>query len=904
MEPLVVTLFQSGVWLIPLILLATVAGLFLLVRRFQKTTLNSLKQLRSELRRVQAGRNQLARLAETYSKEDPEPFGSRAAALEAQLEKINAQLVEIERGNVSARERIRNLEANLWRTTLGAPYFWYSLRQEVAGLWDELAAARSSLEAAEEHGAGIARQGWETNRQARAARETQQKVKQQIDQLMAKNVRGDLIELAAQEEQQRRSALNSLPDYFFSEEESAVLEQAGKDSIIAAHTVVSENTPQLEQLLERVQGWEKQQAEAAQAVSDMRQVLNRLDLAFEDSPANLNLAPLEKQFTQFKEIALSLQATLSRMEVSSMAEVSQQAENTRQSALELETQAKTARQQVSELEQVIGELSEGLKQLSNQFAALGTHEIHPIVWEQSRVRLTTVSRQASALGPAKKPRTPQQVEEDLAKAKKLNEQQKELSAHCQQIAQQHAELLALLAGPELDQGLLWTQSARKLVKQVGAYDPENWARADGVQNLEQELVALEEGFKLLVVQEKTVPVPETDIGGRLVNTRELAAFYQRMKARVEKIEARLVQIQEAEKRVHEGLETAQTTLHQVGLLVRSNTFLSEIAAPEFNRLQGSLQQVDQELDQREHGSIDRKVKDASIQIARVEQTGNQWLEQLNRDIEAKVKSLSASVRILGEIGKLDEPAIAEAQRQLASAPALGIGGSATRPRVALKDLVMEFKRRSDYWQACGASQRALEDVEKHVVEVYEEARDYRQFAKDQLNEVEAWLRSNRAWPPTSQSVQQERLELAEFEKGWEALKLQPVKALSLVAQLGSLAGKYHSLAEKTRQVAQRALREQEEIEKLESELDELAQLWQTQWLAYRDNATVTEEIGRIMNTIEQEQDTLQRQYRQGQKNYQQVLQTLQALRKRTRMSQVKIDDSHVIDINGRMIAFR
>ena len=125
-----------------------------------------------------------------------------------------------------------------------------------------------------------------------------------------------------------------------------------------------------------------------------------------------------------------------------------------------------------------------------------------------------------------------------------------------------------------------------------------------------------------------------------------------------------------------------------------------------------------------------------------------------------------------------------------------------------------------------------------------------------------------------------------------------------VAQLGSLAGKYHSLAEKTRQVAQRALHEQEEIEKLENELDELAQLWQTQWLAHRDNSTVTEEIGRIMNTIEQEQDSLQRQYREGQKNYQQVLQTLQALRKRTRMAQVKIDDSHVIDINGRMIAFR
>ena len=49
---------------------------------------------------------------------------------------------------------------------------------------------------------------------------------------------------------------------------------------------------------------------------------------------------------------------------------------------------------------------------------------------------------------------------------------------------------------------------------------------------------------------------------------------------------------------------------------------------------------------------------------------------------------------------------------------------------------------------------------------------------------------------------------------------------------------------------------------------------------------------------------LERQFRQGERSYGEVLHTLQQLARRARLTQVMIDERTALDINGRIIPYK
>ena len=222
----------------------------------------------------------------------------------------------------------------------------------------------------------------------------------------------------------------------------------------------------------------------------------------------------------------------------------------------------------------------------------------------------------------------------------------------------------------------------------------------------------------------------------------------------------------------------------------------------------------------------------------------------------------------------------------------------------LDELLLELKQRSDQWQTCMAATRALEDMEAPVLDSYHEAAQYRQYARELFENIPSAMREQRSWPPTSLSINTELAEFDQIEDQWNGLHGQKVKAITLVAQLGSLSARYQTVAEKTRQIAERIVQEQERVEAIEAELDRLTQLWQVQWQAYQSNPSTSEEIRKLLDQLDNDRELLIRQCRQGSRNYQQAVQALEALQRRTRMAQIAIDPNHVIDINGRVIQYR
>lgn len=887
-------------WLLPLFFLATLAVLFYISRRWKGRTEASLKSLRAELRRLQSHRRELDQALREHSSQDPEPYGSRIAQLNADLDTITAQADALERRWVEVKEKISGPTTNQWQVTAGAPYFWYLRQKEVDRLWGELEGLRHDLDSAYASGQGLAHLGWEVAQQARQVRQSQQDVSARLQALRGKNLRGDAIEQATRQEQEAQASLAQIPAHFFSGDEGQVLAEADKSSIAEAHARLHETEPVFNDLLAAAKTWEEQMSAAHEAVSGLRQSLDTLEQAIASAPANLALNAMKSHYDQLKVIADNLHATLSRLEVESILAVINEAQRTRQAAQEAETQIRRARQRLATLEQGITEVNAGLKQTQAEISELSKHPNHPVVWSQSRGQLNNLLKEAEALGAPKKPRSPEQVFSDLDAAARLNKQQKDLAAHCRQVAQQHAELLGLLASPDLSQGLEWCQKATRLAARLAPYDAENWPRSAMVTNLAADIQDMQARLSALVAVEPGQPIAEVNMPARLEETRQLAEAFKAFQERARSIKNRFDELQQVEKEAREQVEAARAALSQMAFIVRSNSFLTSVAGQELPRLNTALQQALDEMEERQRGPVERKARQAEAITGRIEQAANTWLDRLTDDIEGHIQDLSALTADLDAIGQVDEPPVADARKRMAEAPAHG-SGYRDKAQYSLSDLVAVLKRRSDYWQSLVSTYHALDDLAQPVLDTYNDAEQSRGEALDLFSQLSGQMRGQRGWPPTQVNFNADRQELARLEDQWEGQKNHPAKAAALAGTLGSLAGKYQTLAERTRQTAARVQQEQDQVLNLENQIADLAQAWQTRLSEHRDSQITCQEIQDLLASIDQEAEQIRQSYRQGQRAYPQVLQALQALLRRVRIKQVTLDGAHVLDVNGRVL---
>jgi len=904
MEPGEFNFWASGLWLIPLLLIGTIAAVVWLVRRWQKQVVAGLKLLGSELRRFNNGLKSLSFALQSHSVDDPEPYGSRVRRLLEQIDDLNMMVRGIEQQRVALQEQERLLRKNLWRSTMGASFQWYTLEKNVESLQRELAKAQETLAAANEQEQKLSRLSWEVAGQARQTSGLQEQVRRLVEELRSKNLHGDALDSAARGESLARQALGSLPKVLLEGDEAQVIENANKISVGQAHSMLEATGPALETLRRDLEDWKKQYATAQEKVAAMRQALNAAQGAVDAAPQALALDEVRGRLGPLAQIAGSLQATLARMEVESMPEVIGEAEKSQRAASEIETQLKRARQGLATLETAIPELNNGLKRLTAQFGALASSSQKPVAWGETKAALTALNKGISELGEATRPRRPAEVEADLRKAGELNGRLKEMLAHTAVIAQQHGELLALLNSDELKPGSPWQAEAAKTTARIAAYDPENWQRADSVAGLAAELQAMQAELRQMQSAAPNEAVRENELAERVESAHRLAETVQVLRSRLVSAATRLEAVQAMEQQARDLLDHARNALNSLIMLIHSNPVLDQSASTEAERLMDALNNLANEMELRERGLVEKKLKNISAQVAKIEQSANTWLDTLNADALTQVQEISAALARLDSIAQVDDPAVAEARRLLSTAPSMGLSGRLQKSRIPQDELVLEFRRRNEFWQACSANLNALEDIRQDVVQAFESANQARDEARDQFGEIEEWKRRMGGWPPTTVNFAGERQELRQVEEQWEALKVTRIKAITLVHQLGNLSTGYHTQAEKSRQAAERAYHEIEKIESLEHELYEYLQLWQSQWTAHRENPTTSEEIRILVADIERELENIKAQSRQGARHYDQVLQAMQLLHRRARISQVALDDRHAIDVNGRVIGYR
>jgi hypothetical protein len=891
MEGTQITFWNSGVWLIPLILLATIAGLIWLGVRLRAAALARLKAARSQIRAFRHHRRQIAAQTAGNSIADGEPYLSCMAELENRLNQVDARMYSLEKQFVELQESVLRLKRRTGIALISAPFWWYRARQQAEQLSQKTLALQPDFQAAEEIVQRIEQVAWEVAEEARRVRGLLEESGQVLQKLSAQSLRGAGLEAAVHLENACREALAHIPALFFEADPETLLQQANKETVAAVFHLLSQERPRLESLCDQAHTWEAQHQEVIQAVSRLRQQLARLETALANPPAGLDLQAEIKA-------AGSLHATLSRLEVDSLPVALAESRRVLQAAQELESQVIQARHQRAALERALTEIKRGLDSTSTQFALLAASTVRPLAWGQSRTALASLRRQANNFHSPGQARSPEQTQRDWETAQRLQKELLELSAACQAASLQHGELARLLLLPELADWRDWLAEAHSLAERVSTYAAENWPRQDNLAALAADLKALGAGLERLAGDDRSRPIEEGELAQALAETQRYVEAYLGQRRRTAVIGRRLAELQALEKTTSERIAHTLLLLQQATHLVQSNPFLSQAADNEPARLKSELNDALAELRQPERGLVEKKARQAEARIGKVIQAIQDWMGNLTADLQAQIRQLSSLLASLEVVTALDEPTIHQARETLDAGPAHTGRYAPSSP--SLEGLLGELKRRCDYWNRLAASRQALEDTARPVLDNYQAANGFRQFARGEIQEIADLLRESRGWPPASISIQAERQELARLEEQWEGLKTQRLRSAQLAAQLSGLGARYQALGERARQAAERFTQDQAQASDLENDYNELVQLWQAQARAYENNPQTKREINDLLSRADREMVSIRQAYRQGTRSYNQVLQGLRTLVRDLRGFPAMIDENHTVDVYGHV----
>jgi chromosome segregation ATPase len=898
-------MFSNGAWVATLLLLlaATIAAFFLLRWGSEKVQ-KEARRLSGELRAYEAQQRQFQARRQQFSAEDPEPYGGKAAALQQSASQVEQELPSLRESYIHIQGRLPRKLRHAIQAGLVSPLRLLDLHSMLGSLEKGLAQSRAMLEQLETPLQELEELGWQEASNARQAAQELERLDHRLNGLSERHAYGPSFDALQQHQNHLHRQLERIPDYFFSATQEEVLSQADKATVIQVHQIQDEMQGEIQEL-DRQSGLAEQRLVALdRKIDELRQEAAQAETALDALPVAVDSSALQSTFRDLQVQMQRLQAQLSRPDLDKLSGMEASAKDQLSALQELEATARHVHQDQNALEFVLNELSQGMKEISNRVAFLGTTKSYRILWTRTSNALANMSQQVNELGEAERQRTPAKLAQDLEKANQLILAQQELSQYLQQTSEQHAALVELLEGPELGQAMLWVQNTQKHLPEIQGYDPGNWARADAIVTLPEDLRKIDEALKSLGASRPGDGIAEEQLTPRLEAAQRLGGQYQSLRARASVIESRLAELKLSENQARQTLETIAKNLAQVGFIVNSNPVLVKQAGQEIERFQKQIEKQLADLAQRQKGTVDSKARQASGLALRIEQGLDEWLAGLDQDTQEKGKALTASLTRLDSIAPLEDAPALEARRLLVDiAPR---PGSIYRGRgeFPLETLVLEYKRRSEQNQACTAVQKALADLESPVVASFNTAQQNRQQVQDLFHQANNWLRQGRAWPPVAVDAEAELQTLGRLEADWAGLREKPIKAIELVKCLGDLARQYQALASSLGGLIEQGNRQQKDIHKLESQVDAYLDAWEKIQGAYTDNPQASEDIHKLLNEADQEMFRVKSQYNEGRLNYDQVQAAIQALHRRIRLYQAVLDDTHVVDVTGKVITSR
>lgn len=839
-----------GFWYVLLMILLIIAGTYLLVGYWQRKIPQLLKKFPLTFNQLQTEFNQVLVITQQYSADDPLPYGPLMVEINRQLDEVTNKLVELRNHYVLVQTLIHRITFIKWKILIGAPFTvlsWFRVRNEVNQFQDEFEQIEEDIDALREKTRVVMEQAWRVASRARRAIEQEKEIRRLMEYLSERKFSGNAFESAAAQEEQVIEWLEKIPSYFFAADASDLSFQASKEDVCELYGLLNLVEPSLKELSEKLTSWRERYIRLEEELGRVNQRFKNVERFLYHIPAELVVSDEKNRLQLISKKLRSLRNKLQKFEVESLDAFERDLNQCQQGLIESGGLLRKGLKQFQALIDLIDDLERRQRECSEEFSNLVKSQRYPVLLDLSHAIFLKINKSLAELGSNQKTRLIGDVEAELERAEELSTQLDELIEQIQTTKKHHNTLLILMDSEEIQKCTSRLEEYRHLASQIAEYHPDNWQKRDAAAVYLEDTISLQSRFRSELIRDFSEVIPESRLDELVRKCSTLIHDLKLLQARTERIRERLEWLKNIETSARDQYNLLRSALNQIAWLVNSNSFLRQLAEAELARLRREVEKIGQELNQPQHGVIEKKARSVREATESALTVANGWLEQLNRDISRRSSVLADLVERLHDMAILDDPAILKARKILAreerrSSQAQYLAGV----YVEMDALVAELRGRNAVWQEFVAVQQELEEiVAAPLRDAVAHAEKQRNLALVALSEANQIIPEQRAWPPCSVSLSGEKQRMEELEKQWKSLKSKPTRAIWAVRMYGELAAGYQEIIGKVARAREWASQEQKRIRDIETEIERLNSDWKRQEQMFGRDPIAAEQIRRL-----------------------------------------------------------
>ena len=489
-----------------------------------------------------------------------------------------------------------------------------------------------------------------------------------LDSLQAAGLRGESLNRVAHGIGMEAENVAALPAFLFDKKESDILRRAQPIPISQVWQVLVDLKPEVDANLETLEEWQRALDDLNQQLTAMRLALTNTNNRLAEASAQLDVTDLADAWQVIQAHAEEIERRFRAPTPEDLADfddvntITERADMVVAKLAALEALRLSLDTKLAENEHRVQEVDRQLRQLADSPRYPLDRVPFQAELDRLRLRLTTVRE-------ANQPRSPKQLESDLATLQVLDRQMQAFIRQITAARDDRRRLIALLdnedavsAGHHEADQVDWLTWAHDLSAQTGIYAPECWEGEEALQvtTLLEDAEALDgRRRRWMPARVDDLLAPET----LARQVKEVAAVYadiETLQNRLDQVTSKLQQLREVEESARTALQAVYSALDRLEI-VASELLPAELADEDnhwtwIRRHLDTGYGLDLALGDRGSGSVLEKAEQISEWIEACGATLHSWHRILLTETEAAVAAVTRDLEDMRAIARLDSEA--------------------------------------------------------------------------------------------------------------------------------------------------------------------------------------------------------------------------------------------------------